>query len=138
MSDADCVFRRKYGNISVWLLVYVYDVFIMGKNLNIVEDTKREPGNIYRVTDDGHVNYYLGFQVSYDKGIGAYNLSQSGYIRRILEISQMGDFKPVTTPMVAREKSANGAKLINIPYRELFWGSFLHFDEKKNLKLHSL
>ena len=41
MSDADCVFRRKYGDLFVWLLVYVDNMLIMSKDLNTVEVTKR-------------------------------------------------------------------------------------------------
>ena len=76
------LFIKKVGKIVVFLVVYVDDLLMIGKNESYIASIKKELGEFFEMTDLGYVHYYLGIEVTqHPKSIF---LSQKKYIRDLL------------------------------------------------------
>ena len=89
----ECVYRRG----TVWLLLYVDDIVVIGSEEKDVSHVKTELKTHLDVKDLGTLRSFLGVLFVRDE-YGAW-LSQMPYISQVLEKFGMSNCKPVTTPM---------------------------------------
>ena len=80
----------------MWLLLYVDDVIVMGKELSEICIVKRELSELLEMKDLGELGSFLGVSFTQDEG-GAW-LSQNYYCEQILQRFGMTSYKPVSTP----------------------------------------
>ena len=87
-----CVYRRG----GVWILLYVDDVMLMGRELSEICKAKEDLSTLLEMKDLGELSSFLGVSFIRDKG-GAW-LSQSHYCSQVLQRFGMDSCKPVSTP----------------------------------------
>ena len=90
----DCVFRRD----DVWILLYVDDIVLIGKNGSELESVKSNLRQFIELKDMGSLCLFLGVLIVRDEK-GAW-LSQRHYISQLLKKFGMKSCKTVLTPMV--------------------------------------
>ena len=96
MSDK-CVYIKDATNGYVIVCLYVDDMLIIGSKNDIIKATKRMLTSEFDMKDLGVVDVILGMKIS-RKSDGLV-LSQSHYIKKILEKFKKYDDNPVRTPV---------------------------------------
>ena len=80
---AECFFMIKSANQTLLLLIYVDDLILMSKSLEMVKNVKYRLSNLYKMVDKGEARYFLGVELrKTDKSL---MLSQEGYIHQVLQ-----------------------------------------------------
>ena len=107
----------------VLLSAYVDDLMLTGPEAPL-QDTKAKLAQSFDMTDLGEAHWLLGMEITRsERGI---HLSQSLYIRNVLERFGMSDCKPEATPMqvgvhlteaMAPQDEAERVEMAKIPYR---------------------
>eukprot|EP00253_Pinus_taeda_P035260 PITA_35260 len=95
--DDATLFVKKVGKIVVYLVVYVDDLLMIGKNESYIASIKRELRKGFEMTELGYVNYYIGIEVT--QHLKSIFLSQKNYIGDLLNRFGMTECNPLTTPM---------------------------------------
>ena len=110
----------------VYLLLYVDDILIAGKNLSDIKKLKNLLKGEFEMKDLGSAKRILGIDIVRDRAAGTLFLSQSRYISKVLERFQMIDSKPVL-PLRAQFNlsedmspisDAEEVKMADIPYSQ--------------------
>ncbi|CAN6572721.1 unnamed protein product [Malus baccata var. baccata] len=81
---------------TVVLLLYVDDIILTGSSSTLIDDVIVQLTKEFDMKDLGQLNYFLGLQVSYHSG-GLF-VSQSKYIKDLLNKVDLQDSKPCSTP----------------------------------------
>ncbi|KAM2656151.1 hypothetical protein EV1_011694 [Malus domestica] len=81
---------------TVVLLLYVDDIILTGSSSLLIDDVIVELTKEFEMNDLGQLNYFLGLQVTYHSG-GLF-VSQSKYIKDLLNKVDLQDSKPCPTP----------------------------------------
>ncbi|KAH9680375.1 Integrase catalytic domain-containing protein [Citrus sinensis] len=119
---------------AVYLLLYVDDILIAGKNLSDIEKLKNLLNGEFEMKDLGNAKRILGIDIVRDIAAGTLFLSQSRYTSKVLERFQMMDSKPVLTPLGAQFKlsdymsptsDAEEVQMADIPYSQVV-GSLMY------------
>ena len=100
-SDA-CVYVSKNG--KYYVVLYVDDILVIGKNLDEIKRIKSELSKAFRMKDLGEVENFLGLEISRNFEIGELKISQKAYIEKILSRFGMQDCKQIATPMDVNAK----------------------------------
>lgn len=106
LQDASCVFPRKKGNDSVFILVYEDDVLIFASSRSETEAVIRKWKCFYNLQRFDSVQHFLGtrLQWSYSSSSIASSLriSQESYTRSVLRRLGMEKCKPAATSTVEK------------------------------------
>lgn len=101
-SEADySVFYKRVGDCLIIVAVYVDDMLIFGKDVQVINSLKSELKSIFEMTDLGEAKWILNMEVIRDRAARTIHLSQRQYVNSILTRFQMDDCRPVSTPMEA-------------------------------------
>ena len=112
---------------ALYLLLYVDDILITGKNISHIEKLKNLLNREFKMKDLGSVKRILGIEIVRDRAAGTLFLSQSRYISKVLERFYMMDSKPVLTPLGAQFKLSDDmsptsdveeVQIADIPYSQ--------------------
>ncbi|KAH9762165.1 hypothetical protein KPL70_000710 [Citrus sinensis] len=112
---------------AVYLLLYVDDILIAGKDLSDIKELKNLLKGEFEMKDLGSAKRILGIDIVRDRTAGTLFLSQSRYISKVLERFQMMDSKLVLTPLGAQFKISKDmsptsdveeVKMADIPYSQ--------------------
>lgn len=131
LTHADpCVYIDK--NKSVLLLTYVDDIVIASRDGALINRLKDELAKVFAVKDLGDIKYCLGIEVL--RSGEEIHLSQTEYIRDILDKFGMTDCKTVRTPLETGLKlyitdEDSDDKELDVPYRELL-GSLMYLAQE--------
>jgi len=93
--DDATLFVKKVGKTVLYLVVYVYDLLMTGKNESYIASIKNELRKGFEMTDLGYVHYYLGIEVT--QHLKFIFLSQKKYIEDLLKKFGMSKCNPLTT-----------------------------------------
>lgn len=108
---------------SVYLLVYVDDILIAGKNISTVEKCKLELLNRFEGRDLGEITSFLGISITRDRQDKVIKIDQSGMIGSIIQQFGLEEAKTKTTPLGPSYKlSKNEGELLDketFPYGTL-------------------
>ena len=99
----------------IYLLVYVDDIIITGSSINLVQQFIIKLHSNFSLKQLGKLDYFLGFEV---KTLidGSILLTQSKYIRDLLQKTKMAEAQPIASPMVFGCKlTKTGAYLFSDP-----------------------
>ncbi|KAI4299912.1 hypothetical protein L6164_033332 [Bauhinia variegata] len=104
-SSDHCVFMKKFSNGEfIILLLYVDDMLIIGHDTKEIGDLKKELSKSFAMKDLGATKKILGMKIICDRKNGKLWLSQQKYIEKVLERFNMGNAKPVGTPLAGHFK----------------------------------
>jgi hypothetical protein len=113
------------GGEPLILVLYVDDLFITGAE-KLIEGCKRDLASEFDMKDLGLMHYFLGLEVWQEEG--HIFLGQGRYAVDILSRFNMGDCKPMSTPMITnwQKISSSASPLVNPTlYRQLI-GSLMY------------
>ncbi|KAL0875998.1 hypothetical protein Bca101_025703 [Brassica carinata] len=100
-----CVYKKKLEDGSyVYLLLYVDDMLLVGKEMTEIKRVKEMLNKEFDMKDLGSAKRILGMDIERDRVGGVLKLSQSRYLKKILQVFRMGEAKSVSTPIGAQFK----------------------------------
>lgn len=116
-----CLYVKEQNGIICYILLYVDDSLIFCRDLKMIDTVKKLLSNEFEMTDMGRASSFLGMQIEQNVEKGTIIVSQSQYLKRVLQKFGMQDCKPKSTPM---EKGlhlelGDSNNCSNHPYREL-------------------
>jgi hypothetical protein len=98
--DSDhCVYVRHQGAEVLYIVLYVDDLLLIGSSLAEVKQLKEDLSARFEMKDLGEAKYVLGLQITRNRRTRTLSLSQSGYIRRLLERYGMSSCNNAPTPL---------------------------------------
>ena len=83
---------------GITIACHVDDMLIFGPKLEDISTLKVNLSKHIEVSDLGEVKYYLGIEVTRDRRNKTIQLSQQGYLEKILDKYNKRGLTPVTTP----------------------------------------
>ncbi|PKI62590.1 hypothetical protein CRG98_017012 [Punica granatum] len=94
------VFVKQFfeGNFII-LLLYVDDILFVGHDMSKIADLRKELRKVLCYEGFGTAKQILGMHISRDRSSGKLWLSQEMYIEKILDRFNMGNAKPVSSPL---------------------------------------
>jgi len=96
-----CCFFKRYKSSYIILLLYVDDMLVAGSDIDEIKNLKTQLSKEFDMKDLGPTKKTLGMQITRDNQKGVLQLSQAEYINRVLQRFNMGDAKPVNTPLAS-------------------------------------
>ena len=100
-----CVFVQRFSDDDfIYLLLYVDDILIVGRNTSRIQNLKNALSKSFAMKDLGGVKQILGMSVTRDRVRRKLYLSQEKYIQRVLQRFGMNDSKPVSAPLAPHFK----------------------------------
>ncbi len=128
-TDADpSLFTLHTKNSVTYLLVYVDDILIAGKDNSVINSVKRTLATIFDVRDLGEAALFLGMEIKRDRGKQSLSLTQERATCALLAKYDIITAKPKTTPLSVSTrliKSDGESERTSQPYSELV-GSLLY------------
>ncbi|GKC71697.1 retrotransposon protein, putative, ty1-copia subclass, partial [Tanacetum coccineum] len=91
--DEPCVYLKSNGSNVAFLVLYVYDMLIMGNNIPMLPDVESWLGKCFIMQDLGEAAYILGIKITRDRSKRLIALSQSAYFDIILKKFKMENSK---------------------------------------------
>jgi ATP-binding cassette subfamily B (MDR/TAP) protein 1 len=76
-------------------------MLVAGANLEEINNLKKQLSSEFEMKDLGATKQILGMRINRDQQGGSLQLSQAEYIRKVLQRFNMGDAKPVITPLAS-------------------------------------
>ncbi|KAE8212144.1 hypothetical protein CF319_g9280 [Tilletia indica] len=98
------VFIYKAGSKLIVLAVYVDDVLIFSKDLPAIESLKSGLAKRFKMSDQGEVGHFLGMQIERNPDGKGFTISQSTYIRSMLDRFEVSDIKGSRTPLDSKQR----------------------------------
>ena len=83
----------------MYIVLYVDDLLLIGSSLAEMKQLKSDLSSRFDMTDLGEAEYILGLQLSRDRRIRTLSLSQSDYIKRLLQRFGMSHSNAAPTPI---------------------------------------
>ena len=96
-----CLYVRKSQNSTIMVSVHVDDQLIASDSRPELDAFKKRLNARFECTDNGPVNYFLGFNVVRDRSKRRLVISQEHYVEALLERFDMVNCNPVRTPLPA-------------------------------------
>ena len=91
---------KKKGKMCVlYLLLYVDDILIASANKEEIRQLKESLNIEFEMKDLGSARRILGIDIHRDRAKGELFLSQSNYLKKVVERFRMHQSKPVSTPL---------------------------------------
>ena len=117
-----CLFIKIDPDDYIMILVYVNDILIMCKKPEsldqIIKKMRQEFDLVYR----GKISHFLGMEVNFDP-VRGYSMSQTVFIKSILEKNEYTNCRTVSTPLVPNEEikasSEEDTRVDQTKYREI-------------------
>ena len=94
-----CCYFKKIGNSYIILLLYVDDMLIAGGCKREIDNLKRELSKVFAMKDLGAAKQVLGMRKT--RNSNRIRLSKENYVNKVLSRFNMGNAKPVSTPLVS-------------------------------------
>ena len=97
-----CVyFKKSHDRSYIYLLLYVDDMLISAKHRGEIRKVKVQLSKEFEMNNLRAVRKILGMEIQRDRKEGKLNLSQKGYIEKVLYRFNMQSAKLVSTPLAA-------------------------------------
>lgn len=106
--------------VQLFVLVYVDDILITGPTTSLIHDLIKKLNATFALKHLGKPDYFLGLEVKYQPNESVI-LTQTKYIRDLLQKASMVDCKGIATPMASTTKlSRFGADKLTHPHSYRF------------------
>ena len=100
-----CVYMKKLKDGGyVYLLLYVDDMLLVAREMTEITKVKEMLAKEFDMKDLGSAKRILGMDIERDRAGGVLKLSQSSYLKKVLQVYIMGEAKCVSTPIGAQFK----------------------------------
>ena len=99
-----CCYFKRLDDCYIILLLYVDDMLIAGSNMVEINKLKKQLSMEFAMKDLGAAKQILRMRIVRDRTVGTIELSQEGYIQKVLSRFNMQDAKPVNTPLASHFK----------------------------------
>lgn len=117
--EDDCLYSYASGGVVIYLLVHVDDILAVSNSVPSLKNYMNIVGRAFEIKDLGEVKSYLGISLQRNEE-GFFEMSQSEYIQKILEVTEMNDAKVSRIPMDTGYHKVEGEPLdSNDDYRKL-------------------
>ena len=90
---------KSLDNSYIILLLYVDDMLIAGSNIEEINNLKKQLSKQFAMKDLGATKKILGMRIIRDKANGTLKLSQSVYVKKVLNRFNMNEAKLMSTPL---------------------------------------
>lgn len=117
-----CLYVKEEKENSVYLVIYVDDLLIAGKDARVVRNIQEKLKKEFEMADMGEVHHFLGIKVERKMEEGLMTLSQTGQIDKLLLNFGMEQCNPVKTPAEPNLHLEKFSGECKNPYRELIGG----------------
>jgi hypothetical protein len=98
-SDADpCLWLKVVENTLVAAIAIFVDDLAIAADACDIADIKDALRRVYKMTDGGPINFFLGVRMHQDLGLGTLSMVQDGAVARLLKAYGMNNAKSVSTP----------------------------------------
>jgi len=134
-TEADpCVYTFNEGKHQIILIVYVDDLIIASRSYNELVKIKKSLQHTFKMIDLGPISHILGIDIKRESLTGNLRLSQTRYIKDLINKFNFNDAKEVVTPLDANIKISKDLcpqtdeeriEMKKKPYRELV-GSLIY------------
>ena len=94
----NCLYSRKNGGNTSYIIIHVDDILIAGNNENDIKRMMKNVGKSFEITNLGGVKHYLGIDIERDRS-GRFMISQPSYIDSIVEVAGLNNAKTSKFPM---------------------------------------
>src|SRR3954465_1587595 len=94
-----CVFKKFRGRSTMFLILYVDDILLIGNDIPMLEAVKDSLKNSFSMKDLGEAAYILGIKIYRDRSRRLIELSQSTYIEKVLKRFNMHEAKKGFLPI---------------------------------------
>ena len=91
--------RGNDGKSRIYLILYVDDMLIAGKNRALIEELKQRLHEKFSIKGLGDAPHILGMRIERDRLRKILWLSQKDYVWKVLRIINMENEKPARTPL---------------------------------------
>ncbi|XP_071714945.1 uncharacterized mitochondrial protein AtMg00810-like [Rutidosis leptorrhynchoides] len=121
-----CLFVKKESGFHVLVLLYVHDMIITRGNESEISRLRDDLLVRFEMKNLGEIGCFFGLEV--DKLENGYFISQRDYTRSLLERFNMGESKPMTTPMEPnlKMKKDQGKELKDVKLFRQMVGSLIY------------
>ena len=92
-----CIYKKVSGSSVAFLILY--DILLMGNNIELLESIKAYLNKCFSMKDLGEAAYILGIKISRDRSRRLIGLSQSTYLDKILKKLKMDQSKKEFLPI---------------------------------------
>ncbi|KXJ79603.1 hypothetical protein RP20_CCG000255 [Aedes albopictus] len=113
-----CLYVSTTEGDEVYLVLYVDDLLIAGRNIRTIEKLKRRLSEEFEMTDCGEAKFFLGMRLEYNRRDGELKLSQEAAAVKILEKFGMAECNPSKNPMEKGLQLSRDGNRTSQPYRE--------------------
>jgi hypothetical protein len=125
------IFTNKTTKIDkkLFIIVYVDDILIIGKDINLIKITKLKLSKLIEVTDLGEATYFLGIEITRNRKSRTIKLSQTKYSKILLEKYNKNNLNPISTPSdsnIKLNKNEEKASLEEINLYQQYVGSLIY------------
>ena len=94
-----CVYIQWTRDGIVIVAIYVDDMTILASSNTLMSQVKSDLNSKFDTQDLGPVKQILGIEITWDKTTSSIIITQTQYLKKILERFQMTECHPVTTPL---------------------------------------
>ena len=88
---------KSFENSYIILLLYVDDMLIAGSSIEEINNLKKQLSKQFAMKDLGAAKQILDMRIIRDKANDTLKLSQSKYVKKVLNRFNMNEAKPVST-----------------------------------------
>lgn len=114
-----CLYTKCTPGDELIIVIYVDDLLIAGRKLTSIVRLKKELSAVFKMTDCGEANYFLGMKLMYNREEGTLRLSQEAQVTKILQRFDMVNCNSCKTPMEKGLQLKRDGPSTKEPYREL-------------------
>ena len=101
----NCVYYKLLkGNLFIYLLIYVDDILIACKDKREIMKLTKSLSLEFEMKNLGATKRILGIDIERNRKEETLTLSQTGYVRKVVELFEMSSCKSVTTPIPSHFK----------------------------------
>jgi hypothetical protein len=93
------VFYRHNANKHTIIAVTTDDVAVALKHKTDAERFKVQIQKFWKITDNGPISWFLGFEIKHDRKARTISIDQQAYIKSMVDKFRLTNAKPVSTPM---------------------------------------
>ena len=95
-----CVYTKEVSQGDhLYLLLYVDDMLIAAKKMTDIKILKDQLSNTFEMKDLGAARRILGMDIIRDRKNGSLRLSQSVYLKKVVDNFRMSEAKSTQTPI---------------------------------------
>ncbi|KMQ87101.1 transposon unclassified [Lasius niger] len=94
-----CLYTKCNDSVKMFVLLYVDDILLFGNCNTEIRRLKEVLSKSFKMKDMGRITKYLGMNIEQDLEKGITKISQTEYLKNILEIYGMSECKPLSLPI---------------------------------------